>query len=188
MQHPRAHRRLSLVASSGVTLSAQTPTPSCLQHARQCGLVACRYHLGEPRALDGRTFRCALDVADSYPHGLAPQSVARLMGMSESEVQRIERSAAPLLRVALQRDANEEHERAVRARRQHGKAPYARPAAPTPRPSPPRQVPSVRPAPALVLTLCPGRVGAPSPRRRPRPRPRPIRAVDPRQMAFPWAA
>lgn len=180
-----------------------------MTQARRCGLTSCRHHLGAARTLsDGHTFRCSVDVANNYPLGLAPSDVAVLAGMTESEVQIIEREAYGRARLGLQRLRNEEFERGLEARERDRVARAAaaprrrvRPATPAPclltgleSTVPPARVvaPVVVPpvpaieAPALVLTLCP-----PVPLRRRRtatPRPRRAAPPLPGQMAFPWAA
>jgi hypothetical protein len=90
----------------------------CLAQQDECEESDCRHHLGAVRDLDGQRYGCAVAVAIGLPHGLAPVYVARLLGVTESEVQQIERRAAPKLRLALQHLANEEHEHAVRVRRE----------------------------------------------------------------------
>lgn len=173
-----------------ISLATVTPTPACRRQANACPLTSCRHHLGAPRDFRGLTFSCALDVVDVYPDGLAPVFVARLLGLTESEVQSTERLAAPRYRLELQRLKNEERaaeraraeaarerDRLTRELERLSRVDLAR------RPAPP--APAVE-APALVLTLCP-----PVPLRRRRtatPRPRRAAPPLPGQMAFPWAA
>jgi len=175
-----------------------------MTQARRCGLTSCRHHLGAARTLsDGHTFRCSVDVANAYPLGLAPSDVAVLAGMTESEVQIIEREAYGRMRLGLQRLKNEEFERGLEARERDRLARAAaaprrrvRPATPAPclltgldSTVPPARVvappaPAVE-APALVLTLCP-----PLPLRRRRtvtPRPRRAAPPLPGQLLFSWA-
>lgn len=142
---------------------------------------------------DGLKFRCAVDVANAYPHGLAPAVVAHLMGMSESEVQRIERGSYQAIRTEMQRLKNEERAGAARARERDRRAREAQ-ATPKRRPAPVRRRPAPAPAApveaappvALVLALCPGCPLRRAAQKRPRPRPVPA-PVDPRQMSFSWA-
>ncbi len=190
----RVNRRIGM-SQARRSLSLVTPTVNCLDQARTCAVVGCRHHLGAARpGPEGHLFRCALDVARSYPHGLPPVQVAALMGLPESDVQRAERAAFPRLRLEMQRQVNEEH--ALQARRRP--APTAPPAPPgraaRPAPGAPRlPLPASLPglastAPPLVLECSPS---APPParrrRRRPHPQPSsPAAPVDPRQLAFPW--
>ena len=184
-----ARRRLALVRYE--------PTTECLSDALFCAAVPCRYHLGT----SGLTFRCAIDVANRYPHGLPPSIVADLLGITESEAQRAERAAYPKIRIELQRLDNEEHEGARRARerdRRCGRAGLASKVPPAwtqaRRRAALRRRRSLQwgaPVPrveALVLMLCPGcplrRAVA---RKRPAPRPAPPPA-DPRQLWLPLVA
>lgn len=184
-----ARRRLTLVRYE--------PSTECLSEALFCEAVPCRYHLGT----SGLTFRCAIDVANRYPHGLPPSIVADLLGITESEAQRAERAAYPKIRIELQRLDNEEHEGARRAReRDRGgdravlvaKVPPAwaqarRRAALRRRHSLLLGAP-VAPVEALVLMLCPGcPLRRAVTRKRPAPRPAP-QPVDPRQLWLPLVA
>lgn len=55
-----------------------------------CEREECDHHLGATRAFKGRPFACAIAVANAYPHGLPPVHVARLLGLDEGLVQRVE--------------------------------------------------------------------------------------------------
>jgi hypothetical protein len=208
-RHGTGQRRLSLLE--------QTPTGGCMAQAKVCALTCCRYHLGGERTTDdGHAFRCALDAANSYPHGLPPSVVAMLLGVTESECQSTERAALRRVAVGMQRLKNDEAEGARQARH---KARTGRPAPAMPipplAPTPPAVRPKVlrrRPQPAPVpLVASPPSSPDPAatlplldlddaPRSLPRPRqPRPGRRraapsalpvvppVDPRQLAL-WPA
>lgn len=187
-----ARRRLTLVRYE--------PTAECLSEALYCAAVPCRYHLGT----SGLTFRCAIDVANRYPHGLPPSIVADLLGITESEAQRAERAAYPKIRIELQRLDNEEHEGARRAReRDRGGVRVSRAARVPPAWAQARRRRAARrpvdsdhrsPSPApvevpvLVLMLCPGcPLRRAVTRKRPAPRPAP-QPVDPRQLWLPLVA
>jgi hypothetical protein len=176
---PTAPRRV-------LSLSDHTPTANCLQQAERCALTSCRYHLGaERRTADGQAFRCAIDAANGTT-GLSPANVARLLDMTESEVQRIERATYPRLRLALQKIGNDEHdlERQARERHARGKVPAASAPATAPRRRPTPQVTLPAPTPpaasGMVAVVLVVRATA---RRRPKPRPR-LPAVDTRQMVL----
>lgn len=72
----------------------------CADQAHLCPYTTCRHHLGSERAFQGATFRCSLVVAHAYPHGLSPQHVAVLLGVEESECQKIESTAYHHARLA----------------------------------------------------------------------------------------
>lgn len=71
--------------------------PGCESQAHICPYDTCRYHLGAERLVEGYLFRCAIEVANSAPYGLAPSYVAQFLGITESEVQKIERRIRPYL-------------------------------------------------------------------------------------------
>lgn len=128
-----------------------------MAQAKACALTCCRYHLGGERTMaDGHAFRCALDAANSYPHGLPPSVVAMLLGITEGECQSTERAALRGVAVELQKARNDEHEGARQARH---KARTGRPAPAMPVPPLVPSAPAVRPK---VL------------RRRPQPAPVPL--------------
>lgn len=62
----------------------------CVLWQAECKDSLCRHHLGAIREFRGRAFGCAIAVANAYPHGLPPQAVARLAGLTDSMVQRVE--------------------------------------------------------------------------------------------------
>jgi hypothetical protein len=192
-----------------LSLSDHTPTANCLQQAERCALTSCRYHLGaERRTADGQAFRCAIDAANGTT-GLSPANVARLLDMTESEVQRIERAAFPRARLALQKIKNEEHDLERQARERHARSKVPAASAPLGRAgtvspdlgeaSAPPTAPRRRPTPQVKLPAPPATAAPPAApgmvavvlvvrataRRRPKPRPR-LPAVDARQMALSW--
>ena len=97
-------RRLTVLPTEPAQMSLDLPTKGapdllaatrrlCLAQADECAERDCRYALPGVE-FQGVKFFCAIEVAMAYPHGLPPVHVARLMGESESDVQRIERTAA----------------------------------------------------------------------------------------------
>lgn len=98
---PDGKRHLSIVPAPLVDL-LRASRGLCLYQASECGEGDCRYHLGEPRELDGEVWLCAIDVANHFPRGLSPKAAAALDGGTEGEVQRLEKKLMIRLRKEMQ--------------------------------------------------------------------------------------